>query len=403
VAAKRRTSGESATSLKRTFTILAAMAVASAAALAVIFWVPGAPYAVLGASVACIAAFAARRCPPSSRCRFLLVQVAALALVLAALETYVWVRSRDPDVRLEETRSAPAPSHPDLGYIFPANGSVTYRCYHRNELVFDATTRFDEHGFVRSYPSKSRTCAMVFGGSFTAGLGVDYTEAMPYRLGALAGNSLRVYNFGLAGYGPHQMLSALQNHIVADVVDCDDVKWMFYQAIPDHLRRAAGRAWWDRDGPRYVLDASGRAVRRGNFSDDFVLEGIRQLLNRSLVFRRLIGWDRRPSQRDVDLFMGILRATRQAITEQYPAAKFQVVFWDYRNELTEKLLAAMKADGFVVHRVSEILDGFPEDRKPYVLAYNRHPNARAHDLIARYLFEHVIEAGDPSPADGPAH
>jgi hypothetical protein len=374
--------------------------VATAAALAVIYWVPNAPYAVVGLAAACIAAIAARRSPPSSRRRFLLVQVAALALVFSVLEAYVWLGGRNPDFRVEKTRSAAVPAHPDLGYIFPPNGSITYRGYYRNELVFEGTTHFDEHGFVPPYPSKSRNCAMVFGGSFTAGYGVDDTEAMPYRLGELAGDSLRVYNFGLGGYGPHQMLSALQNGIVSEVVDCDAVKWVFYQGIPNHVLRAAGRSAWDRRGPRYVLDADGRAVRHGRFCDPLALEALTQLLNRSNVYRRLLGWDSGVRGRDIDLFMGILRETRRLVAEQYPGARFQIVFWDRPDDSTPTLLEAMKADGFVVHRVSDILDGFAEDPKPYLLPHEIHPNTRADDLVARYLFEHVIEAGTPSASGG---
>ena len=364
---------------------------AVAGALGVIYWVPGAPFAVVDVAAACIAVFAARRSPPSSRARFLLAHVAAVVLVLAGLETYAWLRSRDPDLRTEKTRSAPAPAHPDLGYIFPANSSITYRCYYRDELVFEATTHFGEYGFIPPYPTSARRCALVFGCSFTAGYGVDDTDAMPSRLGALAADSLRVYNFGLGGYGPHQMLSALETGVVAEASDCDAVDWVFYQAIPDHVRRAAGRAEWDRRGPRYVVDAGGRAVRHGRFCDNLVVEGISQLLNRSLVFRRVLGWDRRASQRDVELFMAILRETRDVLRVQHPDAAFQVVLWDYPDELTTTLLAKMKADGFVVHPVTEILPGFAEDPAPYLLAHDKHPNARAHELIARYLFEHVIE------------
>lgn len=91
--------------------------------------------------------------------------------------------------------------------------------------------------------------------------------------------------------------------------------------------------------------------------------------------------------------MGTLRETRRTLGEQYPGTEFQILFWDYPEDPTPRLLAAMKVDDFVVHRVSEILDGFSENPEPYLLPHQMHPNARAHDLIAHDLFDHVVGSG----------
>ena len=54
-------------------------------------------------------------------------------------------------------------------------------------------------------------CALFFGGSFTFGTGVEDDEALPYVAGILSEGKYRVYNFGYRGYGPHQMLAALES------------------------------------------------------------------------------------------------------------------------------------------------------------------------------------------------
>ncbi len=51
------------------------------------------------------------------------------------------------------------------------------------------------------------------------------------------------------------MLAALETGIIADSIECDRVKAVFYQALTTgHVRRVAGLAAWDQTGPRYILD-----------------------------------------------------------------------------------------------------------------------------------------------------
>ena len=42
---------------------------------------------------------------------------------------------------------------------------------------------------------------------------------------------------------------------------------MVYTAIIDHIRRAAGYVWWDKNGPLYEVDGDGRAKYLGSFDE----------------------------------------------------------------------------------------------------------------------------------------
>lgn len=87
---------------------------------------------------------------------------------------------------------------------------------------------------------------------------------MPYLTGIKTGGHYSIYNFGYSGYGPHQMLAALQRGVVDQVVH-EPVSHVIYQSIPAHVGRAAGLAQWDPHGPKYVLDRGGRPVYEGPF------------------------------------------------------------------------------------------------------------------------------------------
>ena len=56
-------------------------------------------------------------------------------------------------------------------------------------------------------PGHGDRCVLFFGCSYTFGEGVNDAETLPYRTGVLAEGRLRMINFGLHGYGPHQMLA----------------------------------------------------------------------------------------------------------------------------------------------------------------------------------------------------
>jgi hypothetical protein len=101
----------------------------------------------------------------------------------------------------------------------------------------------------------------------TFGEGVQDDETLPWHVGSLTGGRYATRNLSYHGWGPHQMLAALQSGRAERAARCE-VTQVIYMAYYSHALRVAGRIPWDRHGPRYVLDDSGHAVRAGYFSDD---------------------------------------------------------------------------------------------------------------------------------------
>lgn len=127
-----------------------------------------------------------------------------------------------------------------LGYAPQKGLAVSSRRYHGNELVYAVTYTIDINGLRISPTFPSAECTgsvLFFGCSLTFGEGLNDHEAMPFLVGTLS--QRKVYNFAFHGYGPHQMLSAIEHGVVDKTVD-GDPQYAIYQTGLFHVARAAG-------------------------------------------------------------------------------------------------------------------------------------------------------------------
>ena len=297
-----------------------------------------------------------------------------------------------------------------LGYRPAAARRIGHRSYGGDRLLYDVTYTLDDHGLrIASPPTSQRAdslpCVVFFGDSFTFGEGMTDEQTMPYQVWRRLAPHYQTVNFGFLGYGPHQMLAALEGGRVVSDSHCRP-SHIVYQAIPSHVSRAAGLEAWDHHGPRYGWLPSGRIAQQGHFDDvrpatplQWLRVGHRQLhgrlqgwLEASVLYRTLLNSHRPVTPDDVALFAAIVSAAKQTASRIYPGVAFQVLFWDYDDdaEVGEQVLSQLRAQGVVVHPISTILPGFPATRALYEIStYDRHPNAQAHamiaDLIARKL------------------
>ena len=250
-------------------------------------------------------------------------------------------------------------------------------------------------------------CILFFGGSFTFGQGLADHEALPYRVHEQSARRYRTYNFGVNGYGAHQMLSALQHGLVQDTVQCDreQVTHVFYQAITDHLRRSAGRIWWEERGPRYVLGENGDIRFAGRFEDETNHDQDRSLIHiigtqiiKSMIYQKVVHgtYVHKYSRAVIDLYLEIIDEARSTALADYPAAIFHVLLWDEDNADNRAIREGLRERGITVHLMSEILPNYRADElnQQYRLhERDMHPNAFAVELIAQYIVREIV--GEP--------
>lgn len=337
------------------------------------------------------------RCPLS---RLIGAYGSIVIVTLTGYEAYLFWLSAGPSkpslYRFEGTfpRGVYVSNDTFLGYRLQKNHQATAIKYYGDELVYDVTYTVNDQGLRISPVTQSEIAGSVlfFGGSFTFGEGVNDDETLPYRLGMLSDGHYRVYNFGVAGYGPHQMLSALEHGIVAQVVtDDDSPKIAIYQAIPDHIQRAAGLVAWDKDGPRYILDSQGGVAFAGNFDDGKIPGRITNQLNKSLIYKKIFERPRGVTDDDVALFVGIVKRAKELLRKDYNS-EFQIIFWDDpRDDIVENALNRLHDLNIPVHLISEILPAYTQNPSRYKIANDGHPTAETHKEVARYVIAHILK------------
>jgi len=317
---------------------------------------------------------------------------AFVCLLFAGVEAYFYYNSVQWDVHVESDNAATFFTPDDiLGYAPRKNSVVREKKYFKNRLLYDVVYTIDERG-LRITPDAAGAddaCVIVFGGSFTFGSGVNDDESMPYVLGQL--QKAKVYNLGYQGYGPHQMLAAIEN----DLIPCQP-KLAIYQALDIHAARSAGYSGWDIHGPKYVLDG-GRVVYKGHFDDPVrkynrVVQDVVRFLARSYLYQKVFKNVSRVSEKDIDLFLAIVKESGKLLQQKFPGVEFHVLYWDAIDEdATSKAISeGMKKIGFEVHAVSDILPG-RIDLPIYRLGEcDQHPSALAHRLLAEYVANTIM-------------
>lgn len=333
-----------------------------------------------------------------------LLSLAAAALALALGEAALaWLEQRDPIQHVTEGYELDY-SDDVLGTAPLPGTRARSRKSHDGEVIYDITYTYDAAGLRQTpgpQPASRCRCALFFGCSFTLGEGVADAEAMPFQVAAQAAGRVEAYNLGFHGYGPHQMLSALEHERVERVLGCKPTH-VIHQAVPAHVARVAGKVPWAPHAPRYRLDVAwnaGTAFYAGHFDDEsrvapWWLDVAKSQVQKSALYRALgAALRRRISADDVELWLGVVARSRDEVRRRWPDAEFHVLLWDLHggDELFDEMLAGLEARQIPTHLVRSILPGYEEDPRPYEIhPLDRHPNAAAHRIIARYVVDEIL-------------
>lgn len=351
----------------------------------------------------CLAAF---NLSASTNRRAIFVNLAVVILVMGGAELYFWMIERpNKSASIDRIEGSYTEAYVDqdnevLGYAPFKNISANARKYHGEELVYDVIYRINSDGLRRSPPVKPgrrAECLLFFGGSFTIGEGVNDHETLPYRVGAITQGQYRVYNFGFHGYGPHQMLAALESGTVSRIIDCIP-KYVIYSALDRHVLRSSGQVSWGKNSPRYVLDSRGTVFRNGTFEDQKVAERIlptfARQIRKSYIFRRISGRSasNRVTEQQLRTFGAIVDASRGHALKLNSDAKFHVLLWNFDELLTRRVVGELESREVELHTVlGTILPEAPYKETYALGAHDHHPSAMTYDLVARYVAELILK------------
>ena len=233
---------------------------------------------------------------------------------------------------------------------------------------------------------------LVFlGCSFTFGQGVNDSETLPYKFGALS--NVSTLNLGGIGYGIHHVYKLFGDKYANK--DSHHTTFI-YTLIPDHILRAAGVYSWS-IGPSFQM-AGDSLVNTGTLPP---------ISNRTAYYSSFFGCysfikdmvaniaenNRAKSLSPGDYEKAYLMIRNLDRGARATGGRFLLLFWDNLTKpgdpnrkyhsLLEAALRQLKADSVTLIRVSDILN--TQDPK-YYLPDDGHPNAMAYDTVARYLY-----------------
>lgn len=320
-----------------------------------------------------------------------LISLAAAAFTLGMAEGYWWRRLHQREAPSVDYPESYLARDPDLGYA-PVKGAVQRLSRAKGDtVIYDVEYTIDSLGLRVSPTPKMPVpteCILFFGDSYTIGEGVPDTETMPYRVGVRTDGRYHVFNFGVHGYGPHQMLAQLETDRVSRVLDCAP-RYAIYQAIPAHVARAAGRAGLP--GPRYRFQSDHSVRRDGTLLEDvgpltwtgYVLSQLNKSALLNVIRARV-----RPEDRE--LFLAIVAKAAATVEREYPGAEFHVLLWLNDPARENWMAMGLRARGIRVHLIDDVLVNPGGDGEALRLPGDGHPSAVAHDQIAAYVVQQIL-------------
>ena len=271
-----------------------------------------------------------------------------------------------------------------------------------SEMVYDVVYSITPAG-IRFTPGgqidpKHIQTFVFFGGSRTFGEGLNDDQTLPYFFGRELGFENNVVNLGFSGYGPHQMLRALELGIFDHQLR-KPIGAAIYSAISGHVERTAGNRWWDPVGPKYVLDPANLVRYSGPFMtvprdwEQLFYRGIQviEIARRSLLIDHVaiavLGARDDNLDQKIRTYIGIVKRISQILRTKFDAELY-ILFWDKHTQVSELVLKELRATGIRTVLVSDYIP--VNDRESFAIPNDGHPNAAANELLAGGLANLIV-------------
>jgi len=336
------------------------------------------------------------------------VSLSALLFILAIAEVALFLV--EPG-KLESERKAANYTKGQSQPLRENGGELGYRPYPEREVnswktlgderLYDVVYTINEDGYRHTPGFKggeeARAPIIFYGGSFAFGEGLNDDETLPYFVAAEMNWSRPVVNLAFSGYGTHQMLRSLELGTIRKL-GYESIDIVIYEAVPHHASRAAGEAWWDPVGPKYVVEETGTVQYRGRFTDvpDEFIKAYYRYLQITQVARRsrvvdwtanlLFGTETGNPRANAHLMVEIV-AMSAAIVEQNYQAEIVVLFWDDETEDSALILKGLAEKNIRTIKVSDFIP--PSELDAYRIPHDPHPAAVANKLIAQGLIKRL--------------
>ena len=287
------------------------------------------------------------------------------------------------------------PEHPyfissdTLGYRVTPNNTCNSLLLNNKDTLYNVKYTIDSNG-QRITPTVNNDSVSVtivfFGDSFTFGDGLNDNQSLPYRVGIKGKGKVKVYNFALHGYGPHQMLASIESGLVEKIIQPKGKVYFVFQSITDHLRRCSGDAPWDSHGPKYLINKDNKLHNTGHFDDDF----FKFALNRSYIYKAITKNGLDITHDKIKLYAAIMETTKNDLLAKYPDAQFKVIYWDLPTDETNNfVITSLREKNIDISLISKDIGIDSVSLPEYVIKDDNHPNVKAVELLSDFLIKMI--------------
>ena len=226
----------------------------------------------------------------------------------------------------------------NYGYHPIKNKVFFEEIFYKKKLIKKNIYTINEYGHRKiENKNKFKNCIIFHGGSITFGQSLSDNETLPYFTKILLNKNYNIFNFAFNGYGPHQFLSKLENLNQKEIKYCKKII-VLYQFIYDHIGRTSGKRSWGDKSPRYILN-NNQLIQKGLFSDlPFkLIMKIRKNFRHSKVSNIFFN-SQKVNQKDVEIFISILKKIELVAKKQFLNARFIYLVWNKNINNNQELL-----------------------------------------------------------------
>lgn len=292
--------------------------------------------------------------------------------------------------------------------LSPSGKAGTFRTWQRTKsqgvTIFEATVGINEHGqrVVPGFRSNGQSQLLFVGDSYTFGQGVEDGEAFPSLVQeALPRHS--VYNLGLPGFAPHDMLFELERKPRRYAGIPKKKGLAFYVFIPNHMDRVfvplrmLVREPTRDQRPGYERSAIGEVEYHGPI-EGRPYHGFYELAAQSKIVRQLhLNWPLFYRERDYDLFAGLVKKFRDEARGRFGVDDLVTVIFPLEGPANRPVAEALRRAGLPVLDLGGLdLDIATGGNALYA---DEHPTACSHFALAQLILEEIkrreTESGAP--------
>lgn len=281
---------------------------------------------------------------------------------------------------------------PVLGFRPNPGGVYTASKHIGGQPIYDTAYTIDDAGrrvVPGSAGSDADTIVLFFGCSNTFGEGVQNDQTLPAYFAKLKPDAA-VYNYGFSGYGPQQMLAAIESGRLDNLVRGKHIVAVFL-FIDAHVARTVGSMGvvtnWGIDMPCYELDRNDHVVHQGSFRQ---ARPIRNWLYALLSKSQLVSYFQmdlpRRTDADYHLCARVIEESARTLAARSRSCDFFLVLHPHMRTTNGQLKTHVHSPDV---RVLDYVGLYDREDARYFFPRDYHPTPLAYKTIAARLIEDI--------------